>query len=310
MEVNEEILDDFFDLTGFNVKSYFTQYASFFQRNYPVFVSFYSGDSERLPQQSEDNLKRLKRTASDVSSTFSEFGEYLNDARWWILLEELENMKVEIDTVDNLPKWLRSSTSRSQYTASTQAIVNLKQGQTLEQLNRGIGIDDWNNQWTQTAYNNNLDEEDYTPDSQAMLKVFLTSSGSIKVLSIVDEIIDRNILGKDIQRKFEFRDNDLVTLPPDDTFIQTVNILVNLRKRDNPSFPNQGINPKIVVGSNLSALAYPIVFRDLTANFATDDSIKSFSLLDIKREQDAVYFKFQVESRLGDLKQITSTFSN
>ncbi len=107
--------------------------------------------------------------------------------------------------------------------------------------------------------------------------------------------------GKDIDRNIAFENDDLIVLSYKDTFFQSMKILMDLRKGDDPAFPERGLDVKNILGGSLAGISYPIIFRQLADNFATDDGFKSFSITDVKRQQDGVYIEFKVESRAGEV---------
>jgi len=116
------------------------------------------------------------------------------------------------------------------------------------------------------------------------------------------------VLGRDFANTISFEDDDIKTLSPTDTFAQTIETLINVKKGDNPEFKTDGINPKFIVGSNVNNVTYPIIFRDLTNLFSTDDSIKSFSIVDINRTADSVEISFEVENRKGEISNTSASF--
>ena len=84
--------------------------------------------------------------------------------------------------------------------------------------------------------------------------------------------------------------------------------MVNLKKGQNPTFPDQGIDPKLASGRSQITVAYPILFRQLVDTVSTDDTFKSISLKDIRTESDAVYIDVELRTRAGDF-DITQTLT-
>ncbi len=60
-----------------------------------------------------------------------------------------------------------------------------------------------------------------------------------------------------------------------------------------------------MVGSNINSISYPILFRQLSALFKADDTIKSFTINKIDRTGDGVFIEYSIQSRLGDLQNIS-----
>lgn len=215
--------------------------------------------------------------------------------------EQLEDISATLDTANNASRWLRSSIVGTQaYLQNTQVNYVGKQGQGLEQVERDVlKSDDPEETWVQTALRNQLREEDYTTDGNYLIKVTFSNGRAISIQSVVDNIDEgKKTYGKDIQRQLELSNNDLVVLDYDDTLAQSAEILAGLKQLDNPTFPDLGIDRRFI-GSNIAALSYPTLFRQIAQSFATDDSFESFSIIDVARQQDAALVRFQVRPRTG-----------
>lgn len=302
-------LEDFEAVTQFPITDYLTSIQDFLQRDVQNIVGYYSGDLLSLNQSSNNKLLVLITQMQELLNTFHLNRSAFKNYKWWVLLDNLEQTDTLLLKLNSSSRWLRSSILNSTFNTNPLVDVKFNQGQTLESVSRDIlGSEDWNNTWQDLAHQNDLREEDYTSEAGFLLQAnFNYGVNNFKINSIVDNPIDNKVLGIDLQAKLEFDEDeqDLKVLTPEETFLQTINILINLRQGDNPEFPNQGLNPALVVGSNLNSLSYPSVFRSLTALFRGDDTIASFSLDNIQRKSDGVFIDFTVESRLGDLQKTT-----
>jgi hypothetical protein len=127
----------------------------------------------------------------------------------------------------------------------------------------------------------------------------------LKLTSVVDVLYGKSIYGKDIYQRLTITGDDLQVLDYDSTLLQSVDILVNLRRNSNPDFPNLGRQTQLLVGSTRASFNFPIVDRDLKTVFASDDSLKDFQLTKLERVEDNVTISFQVYSRLNELQQLT-----
>lgn len=304
-----DILEEFEKLTQFNVISYLASFQSFIQLDMPNIIGYYSGDISSLNQSSNNNLNILTEQTQELLNTIRINKTSFKNYKWWILLDNIEKSDSLLLKLNTISKWLRSTISNGSFNANPEVDIPFNQGQVLESVQRNIlGSDNWDNSWIDLALKNDLREEDYTSDAGFLLKAnFNFNLNNFKINTIVDNPIDDRVLGKDLSIKLEYDtvEQDLIVLSPKDTFIQTVTILINLRKGDNPQFPEQGLTPSLVVGSNINSLSYPSIFRQLISLFRTDDTIKEFVLVGIRRESDAVFIDFQVTSRLGDLQKIS-----
>lgn len=310
MAASGNILEEFKQITRYDIRNYFEELASFLEKNQPRIISYYKGETTLIHTESFNKLNLLLKETGKILELIEYNQKLLNNYKWWLFVAQIEDSQNTLETINKAPKWLRSVASNVNFVTNPEVTLVLKQGETLEQLSRRkLSFDDWDNEWNDVAVRNNLREEDYTPEGGVFLKVSFRNTFSPEVTSIVDTLEGDNIYGKDILKKTTFEDNDLKVLQPIDTFYQAVEILINLKKEDNPEFPQQGYNEKLVVGSNVNFLNFPALIRQLTETFRTDDTITSITVLDFKRDQDAVFIEYQVEGRLGDIQKLSSTLT-
>lgn len=306
MAAPDNILVEFKKITRYNIREYFQKFVDFLEVDQSKIISYYRGESKNINTKAFDNLKKLisetKKIIELIEYNQTQFVNY----QWWLFVEQIEDNLNTLETIEQSPKWLRSVSNNINFSTNPEIEVILSQNETLEQLSRKrIGMDDWDNQWREIATRNDLKEEDYTPNGGNLLKVSFESTFSIEVLTVVDLLDGVNIYGKDIYKKLTFVDNDLKVLEPIQTFLQAVEILINLKKGNNPEFPEQGYNERLVVGSNVNFLNFPTLIRQLSSTFKTDDTISSMTVLDFKRDQDAVFIDYEVKGRLGDVEKFS-----
>ena len=130
---------------------------------------------------------------------------------------------------------------------------------------------------------------------------------SIFIESVVDNIVGEKILGKDILYKTTFENDDLLVLSYKDTFFQSVNILMKLKKGDNPEFYDLGLQKNVAVGSNINSISYPVLLRQISEAFQTDDTIKSQEITGFRKEQDAIFIDMEIESKMSTIVPLTLT---
>lgn len=311
MEINKDILEEFYSITNYDIHKYLSTVSDFMETYYPSVIAYYSGEVKKPNSTAFKKLSEVRDQTDVLLSVVESNADAFTNFKWWVLIETIEKSDTEIAIIENSSKWLRSSITKDNFSPFTEIDVTLKQGQTLEGLNRDtIRVDDWNNEWINTAIRNRLSETDYDTRGGNVLQVTLTRSGSIFIESVVDNIQDkRGIYGIDLNKKIQFESNDLKPLEPFDTFVQSVKILSSLKQLDNPYFPDAGLEPTFI-GTNINLLNFASIFRQLSENFARNDTISSFSVINIKREQDALYLNYEVSSRIGDLEEFTISLSN
>lgn len=302
--VTKEVLQEFKSLTKYSIENYFQSFILFIQQDYPIIINYYLGDVVTNNSDAFKNLTLLRQESSRVLTIFQSNSSQLNNYKWWELLEQIEDIDTKLLTISVVSKWLRSSISTTSFNPNPEVTVPFRQGETLESIERTIvGETEWRDKWTDIAFKNDLAEEDYTSEGGNLLKInFNASSRVFQIESIVDNPNGENILGIDLDKKLQFdlSTQDLKVLTPRQTFTQTVQINLNLRKGDNPNFPEDGLNPKIVVGSTINAIAYPTMFRQIIDTFRKDDTIKNITFISVRRDQDAIFLDFEVQNRLGE----------
>ena len=307
-QLDKQILLDFNSLTGFNIQGLVDDFIYFIENDYHQIESFYKGLIKNNFQDSFKNLNNLRTNIDLFFETFRSFNTQLTSYKWWILIDEFEKLNSVILSIENLSKWLRSSVVNQNY--GTEQVINsfLQQNQTLEDFSRQVEgslnpLDDWRD----VAVRNNLSEEDYTTEGGNELLFYKQNGDSIFIESVVDNIVGEKILGKDILYKTTFENDDLLVLSYKDTFFQSVNILMKLKKGDNPEFYDLGLQKNVAVGSNINSISYPVLLRQISEAFQTDDTIKSQEITGFRKEQDAIFIDMEIESKMSTIVPLTLT---
>lgn len=298
--ITDDILDFFEKITLIDIRSFFEDFVNFIDNDYDNIVSLFSGNTTLLIADSFANLSKLTETHKKIIDVFDANASSF-DYNGWILLEQVEDIGQELDTINNLDKWLRSSKTFSKF--SRQEIDYLqKQGQTLEQIESEVAAaTNSEEEWVNLALRNELREEDYTLKGGTSVKVNLKNNNSIFLNSVVDNIDSiEKTFGLDIDRNLKIINNDLVVLSPKETIEQAADIAGGLNVGDNPQFPNDGINAKGFVGNSGAALAYPAIIRQLSSNFAKDDTFKSIEVIKIEKKSDARFIEYNINTIAGD----------
>ena len=306
--MDRDVLEELETKISFPVISYFEDITSFFETDQPNIINYFAGQTQIADAQSFKNLDALLFDTQRLFESFSFNKNILSNIKYWELIEIVEQYENVLLSLSKAYKWLRSTSSKANFNPNPEIDIALKQGHTLERVSREIlGGENWDNNWDTIALKNDLKEEDYTSEGGKLLKVnFNSDSSNINIRSVVDSIQGERILGIDLDKKLTFEDDDLKTLSPKDTFIQSIQTLANLFRGANPEFPDQGVNKKMVIGSNVNTLSYPSLFRQITETFSTDDTIKAFTITEFKKDQDGIFLSFQVQSKLNDVQNIST----
>jgi hypothetical protein len=300
--LTKDMLVSFKSITSYDLTPFFTDYISFTDDHYPAIADFYTNVSKVYPTESFKLLNSLLTTGKYIESIMRNSANSLAAYQYWIIAEQVDDINGSLATANNASRWLRSSITSNARVQGVQVNYMAKQGQGLEDIEQDVlKSDDPENDWAETAISNDLREEDYTLSGGYLIKVIYNNSASINITTIVDNIdTSDKTYGLDINRQLTWVNSDIQVLSYRDTIVQSAKILAGLVQGDNPTFPLYGFSRNFV-GSNLAAVAYPTMFRQLAGLFATDDSFKNFAILDISRSQDSIAVKFQVESRAGEV---------
>lgn len=305
--LSEKTLDEFHSFTKINIADFLSRVLLFLEVDYPKISRYYNGEIV-LEANSFELLSNLSIECNKIISVFSINTKNFNHYEFWQLLEYVEEIREKLNTINNLGFYLNSKLSRNQYSREIQVSKRLKQFQSLENFS-SIELDsnlDYQDNWVDLAINNSLREENYSFEGNVGLNVD-KSRDRIRLNSVLGVLEDDLLYGKDIDKKFVFEDNDLKVLSTKDTLHQTIDILLNLEKGDNPQYLNLGISRDLYVGNALASLSLSTLIRELTEIFGTDDTISSFRVLNINRDRDALIINLEIETKFNEVynKEIT-----
>lgn len=309
--ITKEILNEFNELTNFDVISYYQNFVNFMETDVPYIIDYFSGNTKIVASDSFNNLNILLKFNDEALSLFTQSKNKLNNLKWVDLMIQLEDIDSTLLTVKNISKWLRSAKLNTGFNSDTEVQIGLNQYQTLENFNKDVLRNkNFQDSWINTAVRNNLTEEDYSLEGGNLLSVSFAQSGFLNIQAVVDNINSTNLLGKDIDKKLQFIDNDLKALNYADTFKQSILILSSLKIGDNPYLPDLGIDKKNSLGVNIALIKLPILFRQLVASFETDDTIVNLTIEDVVRSQDGIFVTFAVKSILGETEVFKTNLNN
>ena len=300
MKLNIDILEEFKKITSKDIDSFLRKCISFFKKEYLTIAAYYNGDLKEIESSNFTTFQLLKEECSEMLIAFQNNSRYFNNIKWWELLEYIEAVSSRFDTLNSIHKWSRSSLGKNSYSANLSVQYVSKQNQTLEKVSTDVlGLSEA--EWYDIAIDNDLAEEDYSLEGGQDLRLKASQNiQKIEINSVVDVMVGKSIYGKDIKRQMQIVDNDIVTLDYDETILQSVDILISLKKGDNPMFPSMGLQSAVVIGSNRATLNFPIIARQLGEVFSSDDSLKNFSLKELKVEEDNLLIDYEVQTRLNE----------
>lgn len=305
MNYIQESIEEFSLKTKYNLSSFFRRYVDFFDTDRLFIEEFFSGN-QAFPESSFQDLEYLIEESLIIENIFQNFD--FNSTIFHDLYEYFVQIKRNLETYNKASKWLRSSVSLENYRSGRTINHNLNQEETLIDVskNQQKNIDPVNN-WTDIALLNDLEEENYTREGNVLLKIELLSDiQNVNLTSLVDNINSETIYGKDVLQNITYKNNDLAIVERENCLLQSCEILLSLRKGDNPQFPDSGISGGIGVSKNTFGLLFPTIFRQISDLFATDETFKSISLINLVFKNNFVDAQFEVETIVGERRNLTS----
>lgn len=308
-------MDRFAYYLRYDIQLYIDFYNFFIKNNKQQILDFYMISSENPDYQSFKFLDLLLAQSEIIENLIKLGRNYFRRVDDWELLEFIEDIKINLLTIQNSPKFTRSSKTINTWVGqSISKKYTLKQKQTIEQVSAIVNNPATSqNDWMAIALQNDLDERDYTTGGGNVLQVaqnFINNIKAINATSIVDSLQGETLYGLDFDKKLTFdADGDLSVLNYKSTFIQSVVILIGLKKGDVPELPTFGLDPDLSAGSDAATLLGSSINRQLQQVFASDDSIKNFSLTGISYQNRAIYITFLADSlynlTYGDTQNIS-----
>lgn len=289
-------LDKFKEITGYDLEQFFSDFVDFTNNHFQLIVNYYNGDS--TPNESFKELDRLLNEAHKIESLFEIHNSRFKDISYWELCDKYTDVYGKLLTCKKMSKWTRSS-RLDRFDDSIKFSRGLKQFETFEKVAKSVGSSDPQNDWADIAIGNLIVEEDYTNEGGTIFSVSLKNNFNFNIPNIVDNLQGDNIYGKDIDKTFTFVDNDLGVVQFSDAIRQSLGIKLSTIKGDIPEFPEIGLSPDSI-SSNVNTIQYPSIFRNLLSSFQLDGRWAEINLLDIYREEDAVFMKIEVKTVLKD----------
>ena len=303
--LNAKTINDFIRITNFDILDLFQDFTTFIQVHYPFVLSYYNGDSSIPNMNSFNLLNSLITKSNNCLQQIHLHKKSLNNLDFWDLLEEVETINTKINTISNLPLYLRSYIDKNQFKLGTESEIPLKQNFTIENfVSEEMGSIDPNNDWVDTAMYNRLREEDYDRRGGTLLKAFFPQDTERYFLnSVLGKLKGELLYGIDIKSQLAFVNDDIDIDTPKDTMRNAITRYINLKRGDNPEFPNDGIQSSLYVGSTIGSFLFPVLFRQLVDIFKKDDTIASFRVTNIKNVNDSVFIEYEIQTKYGEVYQ-------
>jgi len=291
-----EVFDSFNRITGYNLQAFFQRFTNFISIHSGNIINYYDGGL--LNNTSFNELETLLKESKKISPLFEQYGQNLIFLGYWELLDNFTEIQTSLYTFDNMSKWMRSS-RLNRFDSNVKVDRKIRQGETIELIAEESGYNSPQEDWRELSINNQLIEEEYTPDGGKIISITFQNNATFDIDNIVDSLLGENILGKDIKTRINFVNNDLETVEFEDAIKQTLNTILGTVKGSIPEFKDDGVDNDMV-GSNVNTIQYPSMFRNMLGMFQKDGRWTEISLLDLKREEDNVFMRLECKTVLQE----------
>jgi len=297
-------ISEFNQKIGFNsgfISLYLDELLNFFENNYPRIVDYFSGKIKSIDESNFRALENLLVNFNLIDNKIFLNNNILTTYLDWEISEFLQDTGSELLFASKISKFLRSNLTNYNYNGTIEFDYTTSGNETLEDVSRKFGNkENYNDDWIELSLRNDLSELDYNSKGGKSIKISVDfNSNNSTIRGVVDNINGEKILGIDIDKKLQFVNDDLKTLSYKDTSVQSVEILANMYRGDNPEFEDMGRTP--IVGGNKNTIAYTTTIRELSSTFSSDDTLSSFSVVNVKDNGSDVSFNFEVTTRAQEI---------
>lgn len=292
----KNVFDHLEGVLGFDLMNFFDEYESFVYRDLQRLEIYYKGDLETFPQTAFERLDKLSTKASVIYESFRSNLDRFDKCIYYEYFDIFEDYYFKLETFRKMPKWIK----KSSYISSKDDSYSVGKRESLELSAKRLGYQIPDEGVMEITLNNHIKELDYDLSGNLIFEYKVVSRGRLLQLeSVIEEnIVGEKVYGIDLDREIRFLNNDLKILSPKETFIQSCNIIVNLKKGDNPEIPFEGIDKTLLSNRVTATMTFPILLRQLTSLVSKDDTIKAFEIKDIEWKDDAMFLSLNFYSHL------------
>lgn len=279
-------------ITGYDIRNFFQKFIDFCNLDYPYIIDYYNGGD--MNAESFYRLVELMKESEIIEPLFALHDNTLDDISMWDILDDFTEVQTKLSTIRSSDRWLRSAIVNR--TNTIQLKKTLRTNENFEDVSQQLNDSNPQDDWMNITIPQYIEEEDYTvEDGSSIFSVNLKNVGINTVDTIVDTLVDDNILGRDIDVRFIFENDDLKIVEKDDAIKQALKIIMEALKGCIPEFVDYGL-PNEFIGTTVNAIQYPTIFKNLMNMFQRDSRWTSVELLDLFRDQDSIFLKLRAKT--------------
>lgn len=300
--ISEKVGNEYYNFSG-----YLLRYKNFCLEKLPKLVEYWKGNSSMIESdiiiefnylyQEYDNMifaYELKLNSKTVDLDFFEISEFLG------------NIKMFLDYIKNLPKYLKTSINFVDIFEQPVVDYFVKQGDTLESIAKEFYDDPEFYEYIMDYNGLNYYDVDSATWIGKKIKIPAKRIITKDVYGIVDGLVGKNVLGKDIDSSFHFDSEDIAVLIEEECFKKALeDILMEIPKGTVPEFPNVGNNVADILGKDAGLLKYNMIIRDLIKAVKHEPALDEINITNVGIKEDALFIDFEFTSVLGTTQRLT-----
>lgn len=292
------------NILGIDIRQYLQDCVNYINQYNQILIGYVSNGTQ-YPRTAYILLDDLVARYREITKRIGLRRDRLQGLQIFEIVDQIENVRSVLRSFDNYSRWMKSSFVKGRFTDSAEIIYVLKQNQTIENLALSAGYSSGEDGFLDLTYRNKIRERDYDLNGGLTFKFAYQNEQRIQLDTVIDNMTGDNLMGKDINKKLQLIDDDLLYLSPQDTFIQTCEIFTALTKNSNPEFPVQGFNKESLTNRNGLNNMLPIFVRQMYSIVSSDDTVASFSIKSVSIENDALRIEMEFRSHLSsEVKQV------
>lgn len=288
-----EIVNDFQNVTKFNLLQYFEDYSNFMSSDYASLAAYFAGSTSSVSVSAVNNLNSLKSRGKNILQLFINFSSKLTNCGFCQLQQYCQDLYDTLEKIEKLPKYNRVTPTVRGYQPYIQVngeIGGMKTIQDLAQEIDSIGVSELS-----LVLENDIEEDDWEIDKLSNIQAQVNNQTDVVVDTILEAPVGNHVYGKDINKKIEFVNNDLDIVKYEDNVEQKCNILLTLNRGDVPELPAFGKN--IQTGKNSATYNYAELLKDLNNIFLQDDLFSSIGVESIDAIEGDIYAKCSIKTK-------------
>nr|DAJ28006.1 MAG TPA: Pvc1, Pvc9, Pvc11, Pvc12, Pvc4, Photorhabdus asymbiotica, PVC, contractile.5A [Caudoviricetes sp.] len=294
----ETIVIEFEKVTKYPMLDFLRQYQDFMLNSYSAINSYYSGQIESIDNEHLIALSQLTSECKNVLSYFKNFANKFATCGYWELMDYVETLNTNIEKINKLPKFRRTSLTKKGYMPYVQVQGSVGSFRTMEDVANSVKqLNQDNTNWIDLQLSNDMNEIDWEIDKLTPINVFVNNQTDIVVTTILDQPIGVRIYGRDIARKIKFVTNDVEIKSYQDNIEQKCEILLGLNRGDVPENMLFGKNMSLIAGVTVKQFAYPALVQDIQETFLQDDLFEYVNITDFNFNDGSIEVTCEIKTK-------------